>query len=187
MRRLFVLLGAVAFASAYEELMEPPISVWPQPASFMKGSNVLFLPSSGFVFQSINEATKEAVDIPTLTQAYERYNLLIFNEHYANATQMSPQANQQVAHIHTYTHTRAISMHVTFHISHHNKNEQVSVKIADISEAYPQFETDESYSLSIPDADGLEIEITASTVYGAIRALGIPLDSFFPPPILSRH
>lgn len=46
---------------------------------------------------------------------------------------------------------------------------EVQVEVADISEAYPQLETDESYQLTVSVIG--EAIITAKTVYGALRAL----------------
>jgi hypothetical protein len=46
---------------------------------------------------------------------------------------------------------------------------EVMITVKDTSEAYPQLETDESYTLDI--SDKAEIFITAQTVYGALRAL----------------
>ena len=45
----------------------------------------------------------------------------------------------------------------------------VQVEVEDLSENYPQLETDESYELSV-STDGAAI-ISAKTVYGALRAL----------------
>ena len=45
----------------------------------------------------------------------------------------------------------------------------VQVEVEDLSEGYPQLETDESYQLSV-STDGAAI-ISAKTVYGALRAL----------------
>ena len=47
--------------------------------------------------------------------------------------------------------------------------EVVNVKVADLSEAYPQLETDESYQLTVSEAG--EVTISANTVYGAIYGL----------------
>ena len=48
---------------------------------------------------------------------------------------------------------------------------KIEVSVKDRSEAYPQLETDESYTLTIPDASGDSIHIEAETVYGVIRAV----------------
>ena len=57
----------------------------------------------------------------------------------------------------------------------HGRNDNSTDTVVDISlksysEAYPQIDTDESYSIMIPDSNDA-IQIKAATVYGALRAL----------------
>jgi len=73
--------------------------------------------------------------IPTLSEAYVRYNELIFPHRAATAS------NKLVS--------------------------TVQVNVEDRSEAYPQLETDESYTLTV----GEQIVLSAKTVYGALRGL----------------
>jgi hexosaminidase len=78
----------------------------------------------------------------TLTQAYERYNTLIFQHNVTKKFSKDPYVNR------------------------------VSVSVEVCSEDYPQLSTDESYTLDVPaDVEVLQIEIKAKTVYGALRAL----------------
>lgn len=76
----------------------------------------------------------------TLENAYERYSQLMFSHADGSAA----------------THAAGCL-------------DTVVVSVADKSESYPQLDTDESYSLTIPVKG--DIEITAPTVYGALRAL----------------
>lgn len=86
--------------------------------------------TSQFDFQTLATTSVPA----TLSQAYARYNELIF------------------------THTTAPEQSTV-----------VTVQVDDLSEDYPQLETDESYSLDITDAS--VISLKAKTVYGALRGL----------------
>eukprot|EP00927_Polykrikos_kofoidii_P041997 TRINITY_DN3586_c0_g1_i3.p1 TRINITY_DN3586_c0_g1~~TRINITY_DN3586_c0_g1_i3.p1 ORF type:complete len:576 (-),score=65.44 TRINITY_DN3586_c0_g1_i3:138-1814(-) len=46
----------------------------------------------------------------------------------------------------------------------------LQIRVTDLSEGYPQIETNESYSLHVPDKGGVAVA-HAETVYGALRAL----------------
>jgi hexosaminidase len=116
-------------------------SIWPEPREFSKGSDILALSKSQFLFTTFTK-DKASVSVDTLNQAFDRYNKIIFQEHYFNST----------------VSTKAL-------------NNAVSVTVEDLSEAYPQLETDESYELSIPNEDMGSIQISSKTIYGAIRAL----------------
>lgn len=80
-------------------------------------------------------------DISTLTEAYERYHKIMF----PHAIDDSKKPSIVGAHT-------------------------VKVTVKDISEGYPQIDTDESYVLDIQTRDEA-IELTANTVYGALRGL----------------
>ena len=77
-------------------------------------------------------------DINTLSAAYKRYSALIF-----------PHPGAEVD-----SSSSLLSV--------------VNVRVDDVSEAYPQLETDESYELSITNA---EATLSARNVYGALRGL----------------
>lgn len=47
----------------------------------------------------------------------------------------------------------------------------IRLSVDDYSETYPQMNTDESYSLYIPDSVGGDIKLHAKTIYGALRGL----------------
>lgn len=57
------------------------------------------------------------------------------------------------------------------HHEHSDNFQTVSISVTDPSEAYPQMDTDESYTLSVPSDSTSPIEISSATVYGTIRAL----------------
>jgi hexosaminidase len=87
--------------------------------------------------------------VKTLTDAYARTNNLIFN--------------------HAVDEAVASKLSATY---------AVEVTVEDSSEAHPQLDTDESYTLDIPAASASTasalanpIKITAKTVYGALYAL----------------
>ena len=84
---------------------------------------------------------KASTEVRTLTEAFGRYSALIFTH------QTNPSTSGAV--------------------------DTVSVNVVSSSEEYPQFDTDESYSLKVPDSSGAGegIEISAATVYGALRGL----------------
>lgn len=79
-------------------------------------------------------------DISTLSEAYERYRGIMFT--HSTAKTAAAMSNGAVTVVH--------------------------VKVADRSEAYPQLETDESYTLNI---GAQSINLSAKTVYGALRGL----------------
>ena len=83
----------------------------------------------------------DSPQVKTLTAAYERYKLIMF-----------PHATEQ---------GKADSSVNTITV--------VKVEVENVSEEYPQLETDESYELLI-STDG-ESTISAKTVYGVLRAL----------------
>lgn len=72
---------------------------------------------------------------------FDRYNSLIFNQ------QAAPLSNSSVL--------------LT----------NVVVNVQSMSELYPQLDTDESYSVTIPDTAFDNIIITSKTVYGALRGI----------------
>ena len=144
-RNLFQLLILVPLALlgiSYEVFPDPATSVWPMPSSMTAGSNVVYMPYDGFFFQTVDRKSGGEVQSYTLQQAYERYNNLIFAEHYSNETLVGP----------------ALSAKVT-------------VIVDDTSEAYPQLETDESYEIYIPSSSNGAIQLTSGSIYGALRAL----------------
>jgi hexosaminidase len=136
-------LGLLALSDAFElNLSEPATSVWPMPSSLSMGDLAVYLPSSGFFFQTIDEKSGTEVDSPTLELAYERYNKLIFSEYYSNQTSVSPTLSPKI-----------------------------DVLVSDTSEIYPQLETDESYELTIPSAANAVVQLSARTIYGVLRGL----------------
>jgi hexosaminidase len=104
------------------------------------------LQPSQFTFGSSTTAvTKFAFDSPrlkTLTKAFDRYNDLIFTHKTSSSSELSTN------------HTSTV----------------VSVSVTNLSEDYPQIDTDESYTLKVPENGG-KIFLTANTVYGALRGL----------------
>jgi hypothetical protein len=107
-------------------------SIWPMPMKFSYG-NISYPISSSVQFQ----LTDASIPISTLTNAFLRYQQLIFVE-------IAEEQNQEMIQL-------------------------ITVHVDNLSEEYPQLDTDESYSLSISEFG--ESIITAKTVYGVLRAL----------------
>jgi hexosaminidase len=129
-----VLCGLSLLSLASGEWVGP--SIWPQPMKFSYG-NISLPISSSVQFQLLSDNVP--ITIPTLTNAFLRYQQLMFIE----LAEENKDKNKFI--------------------------ETITVSVENISEEYPQLETDESYSLSISDTG--ESLITAKTVYGALRAL----------------
>lgn len=71
-----------------------------------------------------------------------------------------------------YAYSRYHALMFTHAVPHDAANavlNNVNVNVKDRSEAYPQLETDESYTLDVTPENG--IQLNAETVYGAIRGL----------------
>jgi hexosaminidase len=146
MHRIILLVSALhsaLFAFSFETASTESSSlIWPMPSSLDMGQTLIYMPSVGFTFETYDEKSGKEIQSATLTQAYDRYNKLIFSEHYSNSSAISPVLTSTLV-----------------------------VVVEDTSEAYPQLETDESYELKIPSIANAGIEIHATTIYGALRAL----------------
>ena len=94
------------------------------------------------ILRNVEFITTGGTEVKTLTAAYERYKAIMF-----------PHVTEQEKG------DSSGSTIITV----------VNVEVENLSEDYPQLETDESYELSI-SADGAAI-LSAKTVYGALRAL----------------
>ena len=118
-----------------------------QPQSFSIGAELTNV--GKFKYSSTNGNVK------TLDDAFERYNSIIF-PHALNADDDDNSSRNSTP-----------SLPVV----------EVTVTVEDNSEAHPQLETDESYTLAVPsettneDSSSESITITAQTIYGALRAL----------------
>lgn len=142
---MFLLISLYALALSVltivkSKYIEP--SIWPQPKIFQYEKKNTLTKVKKFEF-----STKDN-NIQTLSDAYKRYNKLIFTH------QVKKDNNKDSK----------------------NVINQVEVKVENDSEDYPQLETDESYTLSIPESDNItednqKIVITAKTIYGALRGL----------------
>lgn len=139
----FLIFALLALSDAFEvNLSEPATSVWPMPSSLSMGDLTIYLPPSGFFFQTIDEKSGTEVDSYTLELAYERYNKLMFSEYYSNQTSVSPTLSPKI-----------------------------DVLVSDTSESYPQLETDESYELTVPSSANAAVQLSARTIYGVLRGL----------------
>jgi len=99
------------------------------------------VPVATFEFKTLGLSESDSTVPITLSAAYSRYNSMIFNH-------KSKTGDDNIARV-----------------------AKVNVAVDDYSEAYPQLETDESYTLDIPAESTGEIYITAKTVYGALRGI----------------
>jgi hexosaminidase len=120
--------------------------IWPRVAHSDYGSSdVTVKRNVDFVTKVENNG--ENIDVKTLSVAYERYKRLMF----PHATGDASGGNNAGSN------------------SDSDEVVTVQVVVTDLSEAYPQLETDESYELSVSTSG--EATISAKTVYGALRAL----------------
>ena len=94
------------------------LMIWPQPKYLTFGKSKVYMPSNGFSFNTYDMKSSSYKKVNTLEQAYDRYNKLIFNEHFSNQTILYPAMNSDL-----------------------------KVTVEDCSEEYPQLETDESYDI----------------------------------------
>ena len=147
-RSLFLFIFLLIFFCFEEKACaSTSANIWPMPVELSTGANTLYLPTTQFNFTTFDASNeKKQVDIDTLNQAYVRYNEIIFNAHYHTEEDDNP----------------ASSLHFSA---------SVEVFVDNVSEEYPQIDTDESYSLNIPSEDNGIMQINARTIYGAIRAL----------------
>ena len=116
-------------------------SIWPHPTIFKySASNSLVVVSSSLIFHTNGNST-------TLNQAYQRYRSIIFKHTTTTTTTTTTTSST--------TTTNSIINDVTVHTD-------------DITEFYPQYDTNESYTLTITTSS---IIITSKNIYGALRAL----------------
>jgi hypothetical protein len=116
--------------------------VWPLPASITNGTSTLTVSAvgNGSAFFSIKAGGSSC---PTLDAALARYAAI------------------------TFPHRLPVSAAATVAAADGAAGALIglSVSVADLGEAPPQMETDESYTLEIPAAGG-QAQLTAKTVYG---------------------
>lgn len=128
-------------------------SIWPMPTNFTFGDEEIILKKLNFVTL---DADGNVQTILTLENVYSRYNSLIFGEH----SEISRQLDGKTV-ISTSQKSKILPA----------LNSNVLVQIVDTSEAYPQYETDESYELQIPSGNDDNILVKANTIYGAMRGI----------------
>jgi hexosaminidase len=119
-------------------------AIWPMPRAYTNGdANVTITPSSNFLTV---EADTNAT--PFLTAAAARYLPLIFpHSSLTSSSSSSSSANVSTSSITT-----------------------LQISVTSSASDFPQLETDETYTLSIP-ATGGAATLHAKTVYGALRGL----------------
>ena len=111
--------------------------IWPLPNVFETTSQGKTRIVSTLLKYSTRNSYNQEIEVGTLNRLYARYNNLVFSR----ASDHSVK-RQDIIH-------------------------SVAVVVADPSEDYPTFDTDESYSIDIDT----EVTIKAQTIYGVIRAV----------------
>ena len=125
-------------------------SVWPQPASMTSGNaSIVVGGCDGAPFRFTTNAPNSTV----LAAAFARYPKLLFPHAFDPALERDDAAP---APDDDWSAACLGALHVV---------------VDDASDAHPQLDTDESYALEVPAADGATATARAATVYGALRAL----------------